>query len=72
MCGVYYLWDGERVLYVGQSVNVEARVRQHRSAGIDFAGYFCDECNKSELNRLEAKAIIELRPKLNETRNLQP
>lgn len=71
MCGVYYLWDGERVLYVGASVNVERRVRQHAD-NIDFIGYFCDECKKEELNVEESRAIQLFRPILNCNSVLQP
>jgi len=62
--GVYYLWDGARVIYVGSSVNVEKRIRAHRR-NIDFAGYFCDPCEPSELPNKEAEAIKEFRPLLN-------
>lgn len=64
MCGVYYLWDGAEVLYIGSSRNVEKRISQHRSR-LDFAGYFVDECHTSELREREAKAIAEFNPKYN-------
>jgi predicted GIY-YIG superfamily endonuclease len=64
MCGVYYLWDGASVLYVGASRNVEQRVCQHRSR-IDFCGYFCDECDPHELDELEVAAIKEFAPPYN-------
>jgi predicted GIY-YIG superfamily endonuclease len=62
--GIYYLWDGERVIYVGSSVNVEKRIRAH-CQNIDFAGYFCDPCAPSELLTREAEAIKQFRPLLN-------
>jgi predicted GIY-YIG superfamily endonuclease len=65
MCGVYYLWDGAQVIYVGSSRLIERRVSDHRSKGLDFAGYFIDECAPSELFRREAAAIAEFRPILN-------
>jgi hypothetical protein len=66
MVGVYYLWDGSEVLYIGASVNVERRIAQHASSGLDFAGYFCDQCAADELQDRESAAIREFRPALNE------
>ncbi len=73
MTGVYYLFDGAAVLYVGQSLDVEKRVRQHHAdKQIDFSGYFVDSCEPAKLNELEAKAIEEFKPKYNVRANLQP
>ena len=67
MTGVYYLWDGSDVIYIGSSTNVPSRVSAHRNKGnLDFAGYFCDECEEHELRDREAAAIKEFRPRLNE------
>lgn len=65
-CGVYYLWDGERVLYVGASVNVTARLYSHFYNGIPFIQAFYDPCTPAELRDKEAAAIKEFRPVLNE------
>ena len=65
MCGVYYLFDGADVLYIGSSVDIASRVSAHRS-NIDFAGYFVDECESDQLIEMEVKAIQEFRPILNE------
>jgi len=59
MIGVYYLWDGSSVIYIGASVNVERRIQRHCSSGMDFCGYFCDECDVSELDQRECDAIRE-------------
>lgn len=68
MCGVYYLWDGAEVLYVGQSTDVARRISEHRNheRGLDFAGYFVDECPAADLAVREATAIREFKPILNE------
>jgi len=71
MIGVYYLWDGASVVYVGASRNVERRIRQHASRDLDFSGYFVDTCELEKLNELEARAIAEFRPKFNVNANLQ-
>ncbi len=70
--GVYYLTDGLDVLYVGKSVNVEKRVRQHQGAqSIDFSQVFVDRCEASQLNELEAKAIARYDPPFNHVTNCQ-
>ena len=66
MTGIYYLSDGLDVLYVGQSRDVASRVSNHRSKGLDFAGYFVDQCPESELDAREVAAITEFKPRLNE------
>jgi excinuclease UvrABC nuclease subunit len=71
MIGVYYLWDGATVLYVGQSICVEKRIGQHLNT-LDFAGYFVDECPAEELNAREAAAIAEFDPPYNHKTNCQP
>jgi len=65
MCGIYYLWDGAKVIYVGASRYIEGRISSHCNRGVDFTGYFVDECAASELNEREAKAINEFQPTLN-------
>jgi predicted GIY-YIG superfamily endonuclease len=65
MCGVYYLWDGASVLYVGASTNVRARIQAHCRNGIDFCGYFCDECAEDQLHDLEQAAIMRYAPPFN-------
>jgi predicted GIY-YIG superfamily endonuclease len=65
MCGVYYLTDGLDVIYVGASANVERRIQEHASR-IDFAQVFVDQCEPDQLPVLEARAIREFRPPLNE------
>jgi hypothetical protein len=65
-CGVYYLWDGAAVLYVGASSHVEKRIRQHvNQSDIDFCGYFCDPCAPEELRERELAAIAEFSPPYN-------
>jgi excinuclease UvrABC nuclease subunit len=64
-CGVYYLWDGECVLYVGASRDVERRLSQHAHNDVPFIQAFYDECAERELLDREAAAIREFRPKLN-------
>ena len=70
--GVYFLCLGDEVVYVGQSVNVPARIMSHiyesrRPAGktFDHARIFYLPVPESELLRLESEFIHRLRPRYN-------
>jgi len=65
MCGVYFLVSNDRVVYVGQSVNIPARVAQHKTSGKTFDRVAFVECEKEWLNVLESLYIHVLRPLLN-------
>lgn len=65
-CGVYFLLDGGRVVYVGQAKNVNQRLKMHK---IDpdkaFDSYAWVACEEEHLDTLEALYIMSLRPALN-------
>lgn len=61
--GVYFLIDGDRVVYVGQSVNVYSRIASHYDKAFDKFAFIL--CNKDMLNGLESLYIHLLRPPLN-------
>lgn len=64
--GVYFLIDGTKIVYVGQSTNVHARVYQHRIAlEKKFTRYFLLPCQPDELTALESRYIHLYRPKYN-------
>lgn len=64
-CGVYFLLSDEwRVLYVGQSTNIESRVRDHMRTKV-FARFAFVECETSDLNALEVGYVLKFRPPLN-------
>lgn len=66
-CGCYVLLEDAQPLYVGQSINVFARIASHRSAlSWPTKGRF-DEvrivwCDAGQLNDTEAALIAQLRP----------
>jgi len=62
--GVYFLIDNSEIVYVGQAVNVYARIDQH-SFTKTFSHYAFVPCKKELLDRLESLYIHFLRPKLN-------
>jgi len=65
-CGVYYLFDGQYVIYIGSTRDLASRISQHRSTHLDFAGFFFDPCPPDCLLDREAAAIREFNPLLNE------
>lgn len=61
--GVYFLLDGNEVVYVGQSVNVYSRISQHKDKLFDRYAYV--PCRVESLDALESLYIHFLRPRLN-------
>jgi hypothetical protein len=61
--GIYFLVRQGKVVYVGQSVNVAARVAQHHDK--DFDSVTIVECDRKVLDVLESLYIHFLRPPLN-------
>lgn len=66
--GVYFLLHDSEVVYVGQSIDVESRIRSHR-AEKEFDSYHVIACQQSELDALESAYIFYLQPKLNSRSN---
>lgn len=66
ICGIYFLCRGEKVIYVGQAVNVEARLAQHEDERIRwFDRFFFIEYPAANLDKAEAEWIKLLRPPTN-------
>lgn len=61
---VYFLIKGGRVMYVGQSVNGLARIKEHASCR-DFDSYAYIKCDKKQLDGYESLYIHYLRPEWN-------
>jgi len=61
--GVYFLIKDNRVVYVGQSVNIFARIASHASHK-DFDSYAYVSCPKDQLDILESLYIHTLIPPL--------
>ena len=66
-CGpaVYFLFNGDELVYVGKTVNLLHRIGSHfgRKDFDSFSFLICDEIN---LGRLERAAIMQYRPRLNQ------
>jgi len=61
--GIYFLIDGDSVVYVGQATNVYSRIAYHSDK--KFSHYAFVPCDSEALNKIESLYIHYLRPKLN-------
>jgi hypothetical protein len=65
-CGIYFLLDCEEIVYVGKSVDVKSRLKQHsNNLNKVWNRYFFIKCDRQEIDRLEAYYILRFRPKYN-------
>ena len=65
MCGVYVLFNERTPVYIGQSVNILARLTDHVKTGkeFDFARFV--ECEREDLDQIEIFLIKLFKPALN-------
>jgi len=62
---VYFLILNGEIVYVGQTTNLKARIRAHRSEGKVFGRVLYLPTPKARLDQVEARFIRELRPPCN-------
>ena len=66
--GVYFLYAAKDIIYVGQAVDLVARVKSHNSLSqIQFDSFSWIQAPPDELNDLEAYYIFTLNPEHNNT-----
>lgn len=65
ICAVYFLFKNGVIIYVGQSINLCARLISHPIQDWDEARYL--ECEPEKLDEIEKHWIIELKPRFNKT-----
>jgi len=63
MVGVYELVSNGEVIYVGQSINVDRRIKEHSDKVFDAVNIH--ECEECELDSLEVSYIKKYLPVLN-------
>lgn len=64
--GIYFLVDGDEVVYVGQSMHPATRLKEHdRDGRKTYTHAFLLPTPESDLNDLETLLIAQLRPKFN-------
>jgi prophage regulatory protein len=64
LCGIYFLFSGNEIVYIGQSINVFSSIAQHQNIK-DFDAFTYIEIPQSELDAFEAEYISQYKPKLN-------
>jgi len=62
MSGVYFLFQAEKLVYIGQSKNVEHRLATHN---IDYDSYRVIPCSIPNLLHYEKRLIKYFKPRLN-------
>jgi hypothetical protein len=62
MSGIYFLFQGDTLVYIGQSKNVEKRISTHN---IDYDSYRVIPCAIPDLLRYEKRLINYFKPELN-------
>lgn len=70
MSGIYFLFDADEIVYVGQAWNIENRIRSHVSEGVkvfdSYAHLSIDGGgSQSEMDSVEAYFIYKFQPKYN-------
>ncbi len=65
MTGIYFLKQRDSVVYIGQSINIKARIKQHVDK--EFDSYDVIECDVDLLDTTEMSFIMMHRPKYNVT-----
>lgn len=68
--GVYFLFDENVVVYIGQAINILRRITEHTDK--TFTSYSYIECSIAEMNELERKYIETYSPKYNIMLNKTP
>ncbi|MVM28855.1 hypothetical protein GO755_02335 [Spirosoma sp. HMF4905] len=64
---IYYLMDAaHEIVYIGQTVNLQSRLLEHRVAGINFVRVRFHTCEASDLDRLEQEALARFKPRFNQ------
>lgn len=63
VCGIYFLIKDSQIVYIGQSINIAARITSHKDKDFDSVSYVT--CRRSELDILESLYIIAYNPILN-------
>lgn len=69
---IYYLIDSRNeVVYIGQTLNLQSRLREHKIAGLEFVRFRFFQCEACDLDRLQQAAIDRLNPVLNKPQKVK-
>lgn len=71
VCGIYFLIDRGEIVYVGQSIDVFKRIRDHRQEGYKIWDRFSMiPVRKEKLTEVERWYILHFRPRYNKARKV--
>ncbi|GAB3991998.1 hypothetical protein GCM10028807_24030 [Spirosoma daeguense] len=63
---IYFLMDAQnQIVYIGQAINLQSRLLEHRVSGPNFERVRFHTCEANELNRLEQEAIARYKSRDN-------
>lgn len=65
MIGVYFLKQDNEIIYVGQSIDIERRIKEHRATDKVFDDYSVMECKEELLDTTEEAFILQHNPIFN-------
>lgn len=66
VCGIYFLFDGPELTWIGQTIDGLDRVRNHENNGRPFTHYlFAPVLRPSELDFYESVLLYQLKPRDN-------
>jgi hypothetical protein len=63
MSGVYFLFDKGRLIYIGQSINVEKRLSVHH---VEYDAFRIIQCHTNDLLKYERRLINYFKPTMNQ------
>jgi hypothetical protein len=63
LAGIYYLFDGDEIVYIGQTTNLYARLGMHHNKRFD--SFALINCLEKERTRYEREAIYAFCPRYN-------
>jgi hypothetical protein len=63
--GIYFLIQDGEIVYVGKSIHIPLRLRDHKRNGKIYSHVFFVECQKEDLDELERHYIQTFLPRLN-------
>jgi hypothetical protein len=66
-CFIYFLMFDNKITYIGQTINIDGRKKQHIKAGKIFDKISFVHVIEEELNNVEAKLIARFTPPANKT-----
>lgn len=66
VCGIYFLWKGSEIVYVGKSTDCHFRAIRHAKEGEKhFDSYTILECKPEKLDHLENYYVLTYTPQYN-------